>query len=128
DNEEHWLLRAQAAAFQGGAPGERRDRLLAHYRDPKTPAPYATYGLYLLGEVPEEKLFEVATDANRRCEMALMMGIRAAGEKRLADAAAWLRACRKTGQTRNYSYNRATETLKLWDTQRFGVPGGADIP
>ncbi len=128
DTEEHWLLRAQAAAFQGGVSGERRERLLAHYRDPKTPAPYAAYGLYLMGELSEEKLFDVATDGNRRCEVALMLGIRAAGEKRLADAAAWLRACRKTGQTRNYSYNRATEMLKLWDTQRFGVPGGADIP
>lgn len=39
DNDEHWLLRAQAAALQGGVSGEYRDRLLAHFRDPKIPAP-----------------------------------------------------------------------------------------
>ena len=128
DNDEHWLLRAQGAALQGGVSGERRDRLLAHFRDPKTPAPYTIYGLYLMGEAPEEKLLEVATTADRRCEVALMMGIRAAGERRLADSSAWLRASLKTGQSGNFAYNRAAGLLKRWDTQRFGVPGGADIP
>lgn len=128
DNDGHWLLRAEAAALQGGVSGERRDRLLAHFRDPKTPAPYALYGLFLMGEASEEKLLEAATTSDRRCEVALMMGIRAAGEKRLADSSAWLRASLKTGQSGNSAYKRAAGLLKRWDTQRFGVPGGADIP
>lgn len=127
DDENHWLLRAQAAAFEGRPEGPHLESLRAHYRDPKTPRPAAVAGLYLLGELPDGDLFATATDAARRCEVAYLLGLKAAGEKRLEDASTWLRAAVRTGQTSAPSHGRARKMLERWDTRRFGVAGGADI-
>ncbi len=123
DADRTWLLRAAAAAFEGGAPAARRAMLEAHFRDPKTPAADATDGLYLLGLVTEEKLLEGVADGPRRSDVAFLLGVRAAGEKRLVDASDWFRVCVRTEQRARPSFGRAREFLKRWDTKHFGVPG-----
>lgn len=127
-SNEVWMLRAQAAAFEGGVEEARQKQLIEHFRDPKTPEPDALYGRYLLGLETDDRLFESATDARRRCDAAFLLGMRAVGEKRLEDACDWFRVCLKAGLAAWPSYKHAEACLKTWDTRRFGVRGGADIP
>ncbi|MCM3875446.1 MAG: hypothetical protein NEA02_03405 [Thermoanaerobaculia bacterium] len=128
DSDSHWLLRAQAAAFEGGAEETRKQALVAHFRDPKTPSTEALDGLFLIGLETEEHLFESATNAARRCDVAFVLGLKAVGEKRLEDACDWLRVCQKTGSSARPSYKGADGLLKFWDVRRFGRRGGRDIP
>jgi len=127
DDENSWLLRVQAAAFQGRPGGPRLERLRVHFSDPSVPRFPAVVGRYLLGEAPDGDLLATATDAARRCEVAYLLGLKAAGEKRLEDASAWLRAAVRTGQTSTPAHKRASEMLKRWDVRRFGVVGGVEI-
>ncbi len=128
DSDEHWMLRAQAAAFEGGAAGERSAALVAHFRDPKTRPTDALDGLFLLGLETEDRLFESATSADRRCDVAFVLGLKAIGEKRLEDACDWLRVCQRIGSSARPSYKSAEGLLKYWDVRRFGRRGGRDIP
>ena len=128
DSDSHWLLRAQAAAYEGGPEETRRQALAAHFQDPKTPRTDALDGLFLLGLETEEHLFESATDAGRRCDVAFVLGLKAVGEQRLDDACDWLRVCQKTGSSARPSYKGAEGLLKFWDVRRFGRHGGRDIP
>ncbi len=127
DDEKSWLLRAQAAAFEGRPEGSRLERLRAHFSDPAAPRLHAVDGRFLLGEATDADLLATATDASRRCEVAYLLGLKAAGEKKLEDASAWLRAAVRTEQMKTPAYNRAKEMLKRWDVRRFGVVGGAEI-
>ncbi|MFI5119097.1 MAG: hypothetical protein ACHQM4_01710 [Thermoanaerobaculia bacterium] len=128
DSDSHWLLRAQAAAFEGGADETRKQALAAHFRDPKTPRTDALDGLFLLGLETEDHLFESATERGRRCDVAFVLGLKAVGEQRLDDACDWLRVCQKTGLSARPSYKGADGLLKTWDVRRFGRHGGLDIP
>jgi hypothetical protein len=128
DSDSHWMLRAQAEAFQGGPDQARKEALVAHFRDPKTPPTDALDGLFLIGLETEDHLFESATDAARRCDVAFVLGLKAVGEKRLEDACDWLRVCQKTGSSARPSYKGADGLLKFWDVRRFGRRGGRDIP
>jgi len=128
DSDSHWLLRAQAAAFEGGTDETRRQALAAHFREAKTSRTDALDGLFLLGLETEDHLFESATDAGRRCDVAFVLGLRAVGEKRLEDACDWLRVCQRTGSSARPSYKGADGLLKFWDVRRFGRRGGRDIP
>ncbi len=120
DSDSHWLLRAQAAAFEGGTDETRKQALTAHFRDPKTSPTDALDGLYLLGLETEDHLFESATNAARRCDVAFVLGLKAVGDKRFEEACDWLRVCQKTGSSARPSYKGADGLLKFWDTRRFG--------
>ncbi len=128
DSDANWMLRAQAAAFEGGAEEARGKLLAAHFRDPKTPRMDAIDGLFLLGLETEDHLFESAIDAGRRCDVAFVLGLKAVGEKRLQDACDWLRVCERTGSSARPTYKGADGLLKFWDVRRFGRRGGLDIP
>lgn len=120
DSDEHWMLRAQAAAFEGGPDEDRGRALVAHFRDPKTARTAALDGLFLLGLETEDHLFESATDAGRRCDVAFVLGLRAAGQKRFEEACDWLRVCQKTGSSARPSYKNALGLLQSWNVRNFG--------
>ncbi len=128
DDGDLWFLRAAGAAFEGGAQGPRREKLEARLKDPKASPDEVLYGRFLLGLEPAEKLLAAATDGPHRCDVAFLFGLKAAGEKRIADASDWFRVCLRTEQHGFPSYERALEILKRWDSRRFGVRGGADTP
>ena len=120
DSGEHWMLRAQAAAFEGGAAEDRTQALVAHFRDPKTRPMDAVDGLFLLGLETEDHLFESATDAGRRCDVAFVLGLKALGGKRLEEGCDWLRICLRAGSSARPSYKNALGLLQFWDVRRFG--------
>jgi hypothetical protein len=128
DSDAVWMLRAEAAAFEGGPDEAEKQKLVEHFRNPKTPANDALDGLFLLGLETEDRLFESVTDARRRCDAAFLLGLKAVGEKRLEDACDWLRVCQKAGLAAWPRYKRAEALLRPWDVRRFGIRGVRDIP
>ncbi len=128
DSDRIWLLRAEAAAFEGGPDAAHRQQLVDHFRNARTPPASALYGLYLLGLESDDRLFESASNPQTRCEVAYLMGLKAAGERRMVEAADWLRAALRTGAASAPDYKRSQELLGRWDTRRFGVRGGANLP
>ena len=127
DSDAVWMLRAEAATFEGGPDEAGKQKLVEHFRDPKTPASDALDGLFLLGLETEDRLFESVTDTRRRCDAAFLFGLKAVGEKRLEDACDWFRVCQKAGLAAWPSYKRAEGVLRPWDTRRFGVREGRAI-
>jgi tetratricopeptide (TPR) repeat protein len=128
DSDAVWMLRVQAATFEGGPDEARKQRLVEHFRNSKTPANDTLDGLFLLGLETEDHLFESVTNARRRCDAAFLLGLKAIGEKRLEDACDWLRVCQKAGLAAWPSYKHAGGLLRPWDIRRFGRRGGRDIP
>ncbi|MGZ6971305.1 MAG: tetratricopeptide repeat protein, partial [Thermoanaerobaculia bacterium] len=63
DSDAVWMLRAEAATFEGGPDDAEKQKLVEHFRNPKTPPKDALDGLFLLGLETEEHLMESATDA-----------------------------------------------------------------
>ncbi len=127
DSDAVWMLRAEAAAFGGGPDEAEKQKLVEHFRNPKTPANDALDGLFLLGLETEDRLFESATNARRRCDTAFLLGLKAVGEKRLDDACDWLRVCQRAGLAAWPRYKRAEALLRPWDTRRFGVREGQAV-
>jgi tetratricopeptide (TPR) repeat protein len=125
DSDAHWMLRAQAAAFEGGAAEDRMQALVTHFRDPKTRPTDALDGLFLLGLETEDHLFESATDAGRRCDVAFLLGLKAVGGKRLEEGCDWLRVSLQAGSSARPSYKNALGILQFWDVRRFGRLVGA---
>lgn len=126
DSGANWMLRAQAAAFSGGADEQHTRALVAHFGDPKTPKSDALDGLYLLGLETEDHLLESATDGGRRCDVAFVLGLRAAGEKRFEEGCDWLRVSLQTGSSARPSYKSALSLLQDWNVRRFGRR--SDVP
>jgi hypothetical protein len=82
-------------------------------------------GLFLLGLETEDHLFESATDAGRRCDVAFVLGLKAVGGKRLEEGCDWLRVSLQAGSSARPSYKNALGILEFWDVRRFGRLVGA---
>lgn len=110
------LLRA-ASLVRRGERGARRDALVAGITDPLArwkalvsrriglAGAYVSWEVllarYLLGEGSEEEIADAATEGSRPCEAPYYLGLRAAAESRVRDAAAWYRValeCRNPRQ------------------------------
>lgn len=120
DSDAHWMLRAQAAALEGGSDEDQGRALVAHFRDPKTRPTDALDGLFLLGLETEDRLFDSATDAGRRCDVAFLLGLKAVGGKRLEEGCDWLRVSLRACSSARPSYKNALGILQFWDVRRFG--------
>lgn len=108
-----WLMRAAASAKMGPGKDPHRDALLKHYGSPGG-SHYHALGRFLLGLQTEGEVLSLATDVQKRCEIAFYAGLRAQTEGRYVDASDWYRVTVETGQERNGEYRWALDTLYRW--------------
>jgi tetratricopeptide (TPR) repeat protein len=123
-----WVTRAAAAVRTGLAKDPNRGRLLEYYRRP-VPGHYHVIGRFLLGLATEDEVLAQATDANRRCEVAFFIGLKAQAEGRYRDASDWYRVTVETSVSNYVEYRWAYHTLYTWlgpykslsrlDTEKF---------
>jgi hypothetical protein len=113
--ETTWMLRAAAVAEQGAAaPPERVKSLRAHYSAATSALRQTQIGRYLIGELPESELAKLVTNEPATCEVPYYFGVRAEGEKRLADAADWYRVALECGRVDQAEYVFAANRLYRW--------------
>jgi hypothetical protein len=124
------LLRA-ASIVRRGEQGARRDALLQELSDPLAAwkarlaryvglsGAYASWEVrlarYVLGEAGEDDIADDATEGSRPCEAPYYFGVRAKGESRVRDAAAWFRValeCRNPQQPEFLWAYRAASQLE----------------
>jgi hypothetical protein len=111
-----WLMRASAAATKPSVARRHRDELLAYYQRPLRDD-YHVMGRHLMGLASEAELLAHATTAERRCEIAYYLGVRARAEGRAYDAADWFEAALETRQTREGELIWAAQQLSEWANQ-----------
>lgn len=141
-----WLMRAAASLRLGPGNDPHRNDLLAHYpvksegvldaisdkfsgitsyfgggKDTGKSNGYDGYydkvGRFLCGLMTEEEVLKLATEPNRRCEIAYYIGLRAQCEGRYADASDWYRVAVETGLIKMGEYRWAYDTLYKWYTE-----------
>jgi hypothetical protein len=71
-------------------------------------------GQYVMGLASESDVLAVATTAERRCEVAYYLGVRALAEGRPNDAADWFLVVAETGQSREGEMIWALQQLNVW--------------
>ena len=108
-----WLMRAAAFVRERDTDPARQKALVDHYRAPSADD-YVAMGRYLMGLESQDSLLARARTADRRCEIAFYIGLKAEGERRYHDAAAWYRLVLATGQTKEYEYGYALDALSSW--------------
>lgn len=108
-----WLMRAAAFVHAQDTDPARQTALMDYYGTPSGDD-YVAMGRYLMGLESQDSLLALALTAERRCEIAYYIGLKAEGERRYRDAAAWYRLVLETGQTREYEYGLALDALSSW--------------
>lgn len=108
-----WLLRAAAAARLDPKSDPHRPALLRYYGGPG-PRHYHAFGRYLLGTATEAETLALATDPQRRCEVAFYLALRAKAEGRYVDASDWLRVAIETRQVRLPEHIWAYTVISEW--------------
>lgn len=109
-----WLYRAAALLQQPGEHKLRREAVLA-YLASSGGSFYDALSAHLLGQKSETEVLALATDANKRCEVAYFLGVRAMSENRFHDASDWFRVAAETGLIRMGEYRWAGNQLRAWD-------------
>ncbi|MBI1906472.1 MAG: hypothetical protein HYS20_09605 [Rhodocyclales bacterium] len=109
-----WLYRAAALLQQPGEQTQRRAAVLA-YLASSGGSFYDALSGHLLGQKSEAEVLALATDANKRCEAAYFLGVRAMSENRFHDASDWFRVAAETGLIRMGEYRWAGNQLRAWD-------------
>jgi hypothetical protein len=111
--EYNWLLKAAAWVKNGRQADERRDKLLAFYRS-RGRIYYHQAGAFLMGLFPEKEILKLAQTPKQKCELAYFLGVKAEGDRHLADASCWYRVCRETMMDMNAEYRWAGRALEEW--------------
>jgi hypothetical protein len=119
DETEHpeftWMMRAAISLKQDPGNNHRRETVLEYYSKNRS-THYDAIARYLLGLATQEEVLALATDPDKRCEIAFYLGWRSQAEGRYQESSDWYRVAVETGLTRNGEYHWAYGRLYVWYT------------
>jgi hypothetical protein len=92
------LMRAAALLHMHAHSDSRRDALIEYFNGRPADDELADLGKYLLGETSAEPVLARPTNLKSICGRGWTMGVKAASEGRVRDAAAWFQVTLETGQ------------------------------
>jgi hypothetical protein len=106
-----WLLRAAAMVRDGDPNHPKLDELKAYYRSSGNDLDHLI-GRYLTGYGDKNSLNNRAKNSTESGRIAYYLGLKAAAEQRLQDAATWMQVSRETGASASQEYIWAGQWLK----------------